>query len=152
MEAPHTYSEWVSLFKKFGEGVDDKEVMLAMKGGSLEWQAGVADRFAKHFSNALNKRIKTALDRFDENMKRSTDAEEGYIRSLNALGIEFTFIRDAADLPCIPEEYRVQFMELVSNSADQAQQSLEDSALSIDKTERTGRIPSIVRNHAVNRF
>lgn len=152
MEAPHTYSEWVSLFKRFSEGADDKEVVLAMKNGSLEWQAGVADRFSKHFSNALNKRIKSALDRFDENMKRSTDAEEGYIRSLNALGMELSFIRDAADLQCIPEEYRVQFVQLVSSAADQAQQSLEDSAVSIDKTERTGRIPFIVRNHAVNRF
>lgn len=152
IESPHTYAQWAKLLKQFGDGGCDAEVVPAMKNGTLEWQPGVADRFSKHLSNALNKRIKSALDQFDTDLGHASSMEEGYVRSLNGLQRSFAFIRDAAALPCVPEEYRIQFVELVQDAANKAQQSLEDSAASIDRTERTGQIPSLVRNHPVNVF
>lgn len=149
VNAPHTYSEWTKILRSFAAKENDAEVIPAMKAGTLEWQSGVADRFSKHLTNALNKRIDLALDKFESDMSHATDVEEGYVKALNALTREYATARDAADLPCIPEEFRVLFIGLVEDSASRAQQSLEDSAATID---RSGRVLSIVRSHAVTRF
>ena len=148
-QPPRTYAEWAQILKQFGAGGNDEEIIAVMKAGALEWQSGVADRFARRLAGALDQRIKTALDRFDSDMKRASHPEEGYVRSLNALNHAFVLARMGADLPCIPEEQRRQVVEMVESAAATAQQSLEDSAHVID---RSGRIASLVRNHAVNRF
>lgn len=149
VETPHTYSDWTKVIRQFGAGSNDTEVILAMKSGTLEWQTGVADRFIKHLSGAVDKRIKAASSKFDSDLQHATDAEEGYVRALNCLNKAYASTIDGVNLPCVPEEYRMRLMAIVIEAANASQQSLEDSASVID---RTGRILSIVRSHAVNRF
>ncbi len=148
-EAPHTYSEWTRIMRQFGSGDNDAEVIPAMQAGTLEWQTGVADRFMKHLNAAIDKRLGAATDKFQSDLERATQVEEGYIKALNALHRSYASTLEGANLPCIPEEYRVQVIAIVMNAANASQQSLEDSA---DVIDRTGRVLSIVRSHAVNRF
>lgn len=146
MNAPHTYAEWVALLDEFKTGTNDTEVLAAMKAGTLEWQTGVADRFAKKLTDAINTRMNRASDRFQRDMGRLNAGEGGIVRALLALRRELSFLKSAMNLPVIPEKDRMQYCQLVQDQADNMQRSLEDSA----KRDRTGKLGSIVRNNRVN--
>ena len=47
MNAPHSYAEWSKILGFFKEKNMDSDILVAMKQGSIEWQAGVAERFQK---------------------------------------------------------------------------------------------------------
>ena len=47
---PHTYSEWVAVLDMLKAKTDDEAVLNAMLQGTLEWQSGVAERFARNWS------------------------------------------------------------------------------------------------------
>lgn len=45
---PKTYSEWVAVLDMLKAKSDDEAVLSAMQRGTIEWQSGVAERFAKN--------------------------------------------------------------------------------------------------------
>ena len=53
VKTPHTYSEWVAILDMLKERLDDESVLLAMQQGTIEWQTGVAERFAKKLIDAV---------------------------------------------------------------------------------------------------
>jgi hypothetical protein len=44
---PKTYAEWVYVLDLLKNKTDDAAVLQAIKNGTVEWQTGVAERFAK---------------------------------------------------------------------------------------------------------
>lgn len=146
MTAPRTYAEWSVLLDELKNGTDDAEVLDAMKGGTLAWQSGVAERFAKKLTDAVNTRMNRASDRFSREMSRPGNGEGNIVRALLALRREMSFLKQVMDLPVIPEKDRAQYCQLVQAQADSMQKSLEDSA----KRDRSGKLASIIRNHRVN--
>lgn len=142
---PTTYAQWAALLKTFAEGTADEDVLHAMHTGTIAWQSGVAARFAQRFMDALHARVNRASDVFDRAMQRASD-ERAMIGALLALRRSLIFLHSAAALPAVPEEQRTQFTALVQNAADRMQESLESSA----KSDRTGRMGALVRNHKVN--
>ena len=146
MTAPRTYAEWSTLLDALKNGTNDADVLPAMKSGTLSWQSGVAERFAKKLTDAVNTRMNRASDRFSRDMGRPGNGEGDIVRALLALRREMSFLKDAMNLPVIPEKDRAQYCQLVQAQADSMQKSLEDSA----KRDRTGKLASIVRNHRVN--
>ena len=70
MTAPRTYAEWSVLLDELKNGTNDAEVLDAMKGGTLAWQSGVAERFAKKLTDAVNTRMNRASDRFSREKNR----------------------------------------------------------------------------------
>ena len=145
---PHTYAEWATVLDQFQRKTDDEAVLRAMKSGTLNWQTGVAERFAQRLVDAVNARMDAASDKFQLDMRRSNGQESGLVRALLALRKEMAFLAQAIDLPVIPEKDRQQYVRLVRDQADRMQSSLEESA----RKERSGRLASIVRNHKVNSF
>ena len=145
---PHTYAEWATVLDQFQRKTDDEAVLRAMKSGTLNWQTGVAERFAQRLVDAVNARMDAASDKFQLDMRRSNGQESGLVRALLALRKEMAFLAQAIDLPVIPEKDRRQYVRLVRDQADRMQSSLEESA----RKERSGRLASIVRNHRVNSF
>ena len=135
---PTTYAQWAALLKTFAEGTADEDVLHAMHTGTIAWQSGVAARFAQRFMDALHARVNRASDVFYRAMQRASD-ERAMIGALLALRRSLIFLHSAAALPAVPEEQRTQFTALV-------QKSLESSA----KSDRTGRMGALVRNHKVN--
>lgn len=145
---PHTYSDWAYVLDMFKEKENDTEVLEAMKNGSLEWQSGVAERFATRLIDAVNHRMNLATDKFQKDMTRARGSEGAIIQALLTLRKELAFLTKALDLPVIPQDDRKQYVQLILKQADEIQKSLEDSA----KQDRSGKLSSIVRNHKVNLF
>lgn len=145
---PHTYSEWVAVLDMLKNKTDDEAVLEAMQRGSVEWQSGVAERFAKKLVDVINYRMNSASDKFQKEMGRAYGQERAIVQALLALRKEMCFLSKAINLPAIPEKDRQQYHALVLSQADSMQKSLEDSA----KKDRTGKLSSIVRNNRVNAF
>lgn len=145
---PHTYSEWVNTLDMLKAKVDDEAVLEAMLQGTIEWQSGVAERFAKKLVDVINYRMNSASDKFQKEMSRSYGQERAIVQALLALRKEMCFLAKAINLPAIPEKDRQQYHQLVISQANSMQNSLEDSA----KKDRTGKLASIVRNNRVNAF
>ncbi len=148
IQTPHTYSEWNAVLDMLRDRQDDAAVLAAMQQGTLAWQSGVAERFAKKLVDTINARMNAATDKFQKSMSRSGGQEGAIVQALLALRKELSFLVKAIDLPVIPEKDRAQYCNLVREQADQIQTSLEDSA----KKDRSGKLSSIVRNHKVNVF
>ena len=143
---PSTYAQWMSVIDKLKNRVDDEITLVAMQRGTIEWQTGVAERFSKKLIDALNYRLNTATDKFQKDMSRSRGQEANIVQALLSLRKELIFLSKSVDLPVIPEADRKHYKKLISDQADTIQTSLEDSA----KTDRSGKLSSIIRNHRVN--
>lgn len=146
--APHTYSEWSKVLAIFKEKSNDEDVLPAMEAGTVEWQAGVAERFSKKLIDAVNTRMNMASDRFQKEMNRAGGSEGAIVQAILALRKEMVFLAKAVNLPALPEDERRHYRNLVLEQANNVQNSLEESA----KKDRTGKLSSIVRNHKVNSF
>lgn len=145
---PRTYAEWVAVLDMLKSKVDDESVLIAMQQGSIEWQSGVAERFAKKLIDVINFRMNSASDKFQKEMGRAYGQERAIVQALLALRKEMCFLSKAINLPAIPEKDRQHYYQLVINQANSMQSSLEDSA----KKDRSGKLASIVRNNKVNAF
>lgn len=145
---PKTYAEWVAVLDMLKEKTDDEAVLEAMQQGTVEWQTGVAERFAKKLIDVINHRMNAASDKFQKEIGRSNGQERAVVQALLAFRKEFAFLAKAINLPAIPEKDRRQYHQLVIDQANNVQNSLEDSA----KKDRTGKLASIVRNNRVNVF
>ena len=127
---------------------DDEVVLQAMLQGTISWQSGVAERFSKRLIDVVNYRMNRAVDKFQKDMSRSRGQESAIVQALLALRKELCFLSKAINLPALPENDRKHYTQLVIDQANKMQSSLEDSA----KSDRSGKLSSIVRNHKVNAF
>ncbi len=146
ISTPHTYAEWVGVIDDLKNKTDDEGVLEAMMSGSLDWQAGVAERFSQKLIDAVNHRMNMISDRFQKEMGRSNGQEGAIVQALLMIRKEMTFLVKVMNIPVIPEDERQHYTKLVREQADKMQESLEDSA----KQDRSGKMLSIVRNHKVN--
>ena len=145
---PKTYSDWVYVLDMLKEKSDDEAVLSAIQKGTIEWQSGVDERFAKKLTDVINYRMNAATDKFQKEMSRSNGQERAIVQALLALRKELRFLSKAINLPAIPDKDRQHYYQLVISQANSVQSSLEDSA----KKDRSGKLASIVRNNKVNAF
>ena len=148
IKPPAIYSEWVETLDMLEAKTDDADVLQALRQGTIEWQSGVAERFAKKLTGVINARMNAATDKFQRDLNNAHGQEGPLVQALLALRKEMSFLSQAINLPAIPEKDREQYHQLVIKQADAMQTSLEDSA----KSDRTGKMSSIVKNHRVNAF
>lgn len=148
IKPPKTYSEWVTVIDMLKAKTDDANVLAAMQQGTIAWQTGVAERFAKKLIEAINYRMNKASDKFQKDIGRANGQESAFIQALLGLRREMRFLANAINIPAIPEKDRETYHQLVIEQANKMQKSLEDSA----KRDRSGRLASIVRNNRVNVF
>lgn len=145
---PRTYAEWVTILDMLKNKTDDQDVLAAMQRGTVEWQSGVAERFAKKLIDTINYRMNAATDKFQKDMTRAGGQERNLVQALMSLRRELSFLAQAINLPALPDKDRQHYLSLVLSQADNVQASLEDSA----KRDRTGKLASIIRNNKVNAF
>lgn len=146
ISTPHTYAEWVKVLDIFKQKTDDMDVLAAMQAGTIEWQAGVAERFSKRYMDSVNSRMNAASDKFQRDLSNARGAEGAIVQALLSLRKEMKYLVQAVNVRAFPEEYRRQYVQMVIEQADTMQKSLEDSA----RQDRSGKMSSIVRNHKVN--
>jgi hypothetical protein len=145
---PRTYSEWVTVLDQLKAKSNDTEILQAMQQGTIEWQSGVAERFAKKLVDAINYRMNAASDKFQKDMGYAMGQEGKLVQALISLRKEMQFLSQAINLPALPDKDRNEYYQLVKQQADSMQQSLEESA----KKDRTGKLASIIRNQKINSF
>lgn len=145
---PRTYADWVSVLDMLKSKADDEAVLFAMQQGTIEWQSGVAERFAKKLIDVINYRMNSASDKFQKEMGRAYGQERVIVQAILALRREMRFLSKAINLPAIPENDRQIYYQLVISQADSMQRSLEDSS----RKDRSGKLASIVKNNKVNTF
>ena len=143
---PKTYSEWVEIFDILKSRSNDEIILNAMQEGSIRWQSGVAQRFAKRLTDVINYRMNSASDRFQKGIMRANGQERVIIQNILELRREMKFLVKVAGIPAIPEKDRECYCRLVLDQADIMQKSLEDSA----KKDTSGRLAGIIRNNRVN--
>lgn len=146
--SPKTYAEWSEVLEMFKKKQDDESVLAAMQSGTLEWQSGVAERFAAKLIGAVNTRMNNATDKFQKDISRANGQDRVIVQALLALRKEMAFLAQAVNLRVIPEKDRVHYRQLVISQAASIQTSLEDSA----KKDRTGKLASLIRNNRVDAF
>lgn len=146
ISAPRIYADWINLLDQLADRTNDEEVLSAMQRGTLEWQAGVADRFSKKLLDTVSLRIDRATDRFQRDMSYSRGQERGIVQALVALRRELAFLVKVVDLPVIPEPHRKKYTDMVRQNAKQIQTNLEDSA----KSDRSGKTSVVVRTNRVD--
>ena len=145
---PHTYSEWVEVLNILKDKTDDVEILKVMYQGTIEWQSGVAERFAKKLTDVVNYRMNIASEKFQKELSRANGHEKVIVQALLNLRKEMRFLSKAISPPVIPEKDRQNYYQLVIDQADNMQSSLEDTA----KKDRSGKLSSIVKNQRVNAF
>ncbi len=145
---PKNYAEWSFMLDQLQQQTDDEEVLRAMQQGELVWQSGVAERFSKRLVEVVNQRMDGASDSFGRKTAKAGGNERVLVQALLDLRKEMKFLAEVMSLSVIPQDLRTQYVQLVKDQADRMQNSLEDSA---KKTDRSGKVSSIVRNHPVNR-
>lgn len=143
---PHTYAEWVNLLECFAQRENDKEVLRAMKSGTLEWQSGVAERFSKKLIDAVNERMNQASEQFQQAISKSRGEESAIVYAILALRKEMSFLAESMNLPVLPDKDRQTYINLVLEQADKMQEALEKSA----SKEKSGKMRSLIRNNRIN--
>lgn len=145
---PKDYAAWSAIIEALTDRSADEEVLAAMRAGSIEWQAGVADRFARKLTDAVSKRLNGATDRFQKEMNRAAGAERAIVCAITALRRELAFLLDVMSISAIPDDHRERFRDIVKDQAASIQRSLDDSA----RRDRSGRLASIVRKTRTDIF
>ena len=147
IRTPMNYSDWITLFDQLKNHENDEDVVATMERGSIPWQAGVAERFTSKMVEAVNKRLDDAADRFKRNMSHSS-GENSLIQALNTMRKDLILLKRVVSVNAIPSDIRAKYVAMVTKYADEAQQSLEDSA----KSDRTGKLRFLIRSHPINRI
>lgn len=145
---PHQYSEWVDVLKQLKDKSNDDKILQIMYQGTIEWQSGVAERFAKKLTEAINFRMNQASEKFQKELMRATNQEKAVIEALLQLRKEMHFLAKAIALPVIPEQDRNQYHQLVVDQANAMQKSLEETA----RRDRSGKLSCLIKNHRINEF
>ena len=145
---PRIYFEWVEVFDMLIDKTDDNAVLQALQQGTIEWQLGVSERFSNKMIDSVNVRLKAATEKFSRDFDNAYGQESYISQALLSFRKEMAFLFQVVDLPAIPEKDRIQYCDMIRTQADAIQGELENFA----KTERTGKLENIFRNHRVNGF
>lgn len=148
MTSPTTYGEWMKLFDTIEKSAQFEEYIQVIRTGKISFTSGVSERFIQSVTTMIRNRISKAQDVYKSQMKNNRSGEMGVSRALQSLAREYRFLYQLANALPIPANYRDQVAQLVKDQADFTQTSLLDTA----KSDRTGKLASIVRSAAVNKL
>jgi hypothetical protein len=146
MKNPTTYKEWIDCLQLLKDPSQENQAIEAMKNGELKWQSGVAERFTKQLFDVVNYRLNLATKKFQKQQVNTINSESNYVQALLGLRKELQKLEELVTISAIPEAEQRKFRASIKESADNMQQSLEDSA----KSDYSGKLLSIVKNHRVN--
>lgn len=148
MRVPYTYAEWSDVLDNLKKKTDDDRVLSLMKQGTIEWQPGVADRFIKQLFEAINYRLNKAADMFRTSISRARGQERIITQAILSMRKELIYLKEAVNLPALPQREREYCTGIIKEQADEFQKMLEEIA----KSDRSGKLSSVIRNNKVNLF
>lgn len=146
-KSPGTYAEWREVFDRLSEQEATEADWAVWNRGTLAWTSGVAERIAEQIHGVMRKR----LDRIVESLQRQLGRAGHEFQLIGAIQEARRSLRrlwPVTNLPFLPEEVRRSFERMFTEFVEQMQKSLELSA----KSDRTGRLGSLIRNHSLLQF
>jgi hypothetical protein len=146
MNIPQSYADWTQCLDEIKQGVNDEVILSAMEKGTLSWSSGVAERFATQLFEVINFRIAGASKRLQRNLDMAKGNETAIVSAMFGMKRELKFLKKIAKLPAIPDEKQDYFSRQINESAQKAQQALENSA----KSDRSGRFSSLIKNNRID--
>ncbi|MBO1001866.1 hypothetical protein [Pseudogracilibacillus auburnensis] len=148
MRSPKTYSQWMECFDRLKEGAQDEQIIQLMKQGTIEWTRGVAERMTEVLYQTIKFRIEHASDLFQKELNHSRGNEVLIAKGLLTLRNRLALMYEVAQLNAFPKEVIDSMKKVVTDYAEQTQESLEDSA----KADRTGRLKMLIKNNPLTNF
>lgn len=124
------YSKWNNFFETIESwdiGYTDINIMNTLKTGTIPWNAGVAERFAKRLFELINYRIDKLNRIYNERLSACND----YFSLSNLLILyrkELKFLKDLTKIPALPEDISNELTTMIIEFAQKIQTDLEKSA------------------------
>jgi hypothetical protein len=146
-KAPTTYAEWSVYLDIFEAGNDDDAALAAMRTGTLSWTGGVAPLFARRISATLDTRLRRIGEDMSRSLRHGGDATVLSRVMLDARKKLATASRLTA-IPFFADELRTSLERQITQYAETAQRSLEDSA----KQDRSGQLATTIRQCSLLQF
>ena len=141
-KAPKIYADWIKVFNVLKSGEDDEAILPLIQEGEIVWQSGVAERFLRKLVDTINFRLNKATDAFQRS--HQTDENE-IVQSLMQLRRELQFMLKVVDINTIPVKEKTELRNMIINQSNSIQESLEKSS----ESDRSGKLPSIIKNNKV---
>ncbi|QYD69016.1 hypothetical protein KZJ38_01035 [Paraburkholderia edwinii] len=147
LKVPTTYADWSECLDYFEAGIDDDAALSVMGSGTLSWTGGVAPLFARRVSAALDTRIKRIADELSRGIRLGADFN-ALARAMLDARKKLAQLYQLASLPVLAEELRGSLEQQLTQYAQTAQNSLEDSA----RHDRSGQLASTIRQCSLLNF
>lgn len=141
---PRSYIEWSACLDLLEQGLDDAATLAAMERGTLAWTSGVAELFSERLSATLNLRLQRCADQLSRQLSSGAD-EVTLVRALLNTRATLATLRRLATLTPFPAILQQHVHDAVQGYAERTQATLEDNA----KTDRSGRLSSLLRNNSI---
>ncbi|WP_304344578.1 hypothetical protein [Chryseobacterium koreense] len=130
MSSPTTYSEWVNLLDKFGDGDDTALEELSM--GSFICDAGTASRFYSRVEDAYKKRKQNWLEKFQRSFQlQSFKTEDDFEIALRNGKQNLYPLSKFIVLKGLPEDLRKTLKKDLEDFVAEIKKSLKDNVSKI---------------------
>lgn len=123
---PRHYAEWVAALDRFAAG--DDEVLAAMEAGTLEWTAGVGERFTRRTHEALFARMNEVQRRLQRDLDFASGRDDAVSRALVGARRGAAPLVRLARLAVLPAEVRTHLEGEIERLLSSMQSSLEACA------------------------
>jgi hypothetical protein len=142
VKSPTTYSEWVTIFQTFRDGLQDEQILEVISAGKVPWTNGVAQRFTQKMGEAVSDRLQKAVDQFSKELGRSHGNENTIVQAILALRRQVSYLVRFVSLPVFPEELRTKFQEELEKNVQEMESYFLDEA----KRDPSGKLLRIIQH------
>jgi hypothetical protein len=142
VQAPTTYSEWISCFEILRNAGRDDELMEMISKGKVPFTQTIAQRFTGKMSEAISYRLEIAVDKFSKDLGRARGEENAIVQAILALRRQVSYLMRFVTAPVFPEQLRNKFKEEIEKNA----QLLHDNLLEEVRKDPSGRLIRVVQH------
>lgn len=147
VKIPTQYSEWCKCLEIFLQGDNDLEILSVMEKGTIEWKAGLAERFINKYTDTFNEKLKKIVDKLNKGLSYC-NSEADYVSVLSLTRKQLENIARFATLKVVPEQYQTDFLKAIENNATNIQESLIHSS----KSDSSGMLTNIIKKHSLKNY
>lgn len=146
-DVPRTYAQWSACLERLATGLEDEACLDQMRRGELSWAGGVATLFSQRLVAEFNTRLTRCSEHLTRDLRVGMD-ESLIVRAMLNARHALHFLHRLAGVDAFPDTLRTHLTDEVRKFAQRAQESLENSA----RTDRSGRLPVLLRNNPLSRY
>ncbi len=144
-----TYYEMIDFIEKMKTAPRNDQNINYLKNAKVDMPGNVMYRFIDHIMDLIQTRLNNSLDNFIDKLKKISGNEDMFSLEVIEVKKEVNYAVLIANNVNIPDENKKRLKETIKNYADDVEQVLENSA---QRTDNTGKLVSIIKNHGINKL